>query len=490
MEESLITLNGREAALLAGALSIFGFWSFEQPAARALVTTDMRRRVSPVGDAVYSRWQARLKVARLWYPPDMGTPELVAQRGTVPDAVVVRSSELDVAIAALTLVDLEFSSNWDRFLGLAPGPLEWYGLDRTDVGLLQARLEAGRVAAWEVTLNGKEAALMVGALAIAASDLVGNQDAIELPTQPCHEPFDATGREIDRRWQSRMNGAGLGLPRFAPFTPEFVQRRGQIQDALVITGDEIEDAITGLDITMLEFARSWGEFCMVATSMHEFYGVVPGDLAVLRAKLQARDPGRGGQGPRTRSRSLASYAFLRPPFTLQFPYMTEDKLRAYAAWFHDVTPARIAELARAIQRTPGFEGWQPDRSPSSLEGLGQWLQAQAEADDPGGEVADAGDAALADELVNRTLFLGMDLGMYVAEVVLRNLLCIRWHQVFWDEQCADYGQPVLIGPGMAPINPVRLMAIQAYRAIRRQPIDLRGLYDDWEKMDTPCVNLT
>ena len=56
--------------------------------------------------------------------------------------------------------------------------------------------------------------------------------------------------------------------------------------------------------------------------------------------------------------------------------MPKKELRRYYQWFMVVLPERIKELAEAVTETPGFEGWQPDFTPASLDALGQWFAGQ------------------------------------------------------------------------------------------------------------------
>lgn len=70
------------------------------------------------------------------------------------------------------------------------------------------------------------------------------------------------------------------------------------------------------------------------------------------------------------------YAVIQPPFTLRFWEMSREELGAYYRWFFEVLPNRIAELTRAVRDSPGFESWQPDRTPDSLNGLGEWFLTQ------------------------------------------------------------------------------------------------------------------
>jgi len=184
-----------------------------------------------------------------------------------------------------------------------------------------------------------------------------------------------------------------------------------------------------------------------------------------------------------------TYSTIQPPFTLQFREMAKKDLIAYATWFHDSTPGRIAELTKAVQSTSGYESWEPNATPESLEDLGRWLEGQVEMRKKDADEIAETRAKLTfpieipdEELTNRTFSLAMDIGMYFAQVVLKNLPGTRWDQPLGSKKFADYGQPVVMGFGTVPLNPVRVMVTTAYAISRKRPAHLRGLYDTWARM--------
>ena len=76
----------------------------------------------------------------------------------------------------------------------------------------------------------------------------------------------------------------------------------------------------------------------------------------------------------------------------------------------------------------------------------------------------------------------MDVGMYFGQVVLKNLPGTRWDQVLKNKKDADYGQPVIMGFGAAPLNPVWILVTTAYGVSRKKAARLRELYETWAKM--------
>ncbi len=75
---------------------------------------------------------------------------------------------------------------------------------------------------------------------------------------------------------------------------------------------------------------------------------------------------------------IMSYTIIHPPFTLKLREMPKKELHRYYQWFMDVLPQRVNELANAVKETPGFETWEPDNTPASLDTLGNWFAGQVE----------------------------------------------------------------------------------------------------------------
>jgi len=72
------------------------------------------------------------------------------------------------------------------------------------------------------------------------------------------------------------------------------------------------------------------------------------------------------------------YSVIQPPFTLKFLEMSKKELKDYNQWFLASIPERIQILAATVKSTEGFEDWEPDCSPQSLETLGEWFARQVE----------------------------------------------------------------------------------------------------------------
>jgi hypothetical protein len=67
---------------------------------------------------------------------------------------------------------------------------------------------------------------------------------------------------------------------------------------------------------------------------------------------------------------------------------------------------------------------------------------------------------------------------------LKNLEGTAWDQPLRNEKFSDYGQPVIMGFGSVPLNPVRIVVMLAYGIANKKQGGrrLRELYDTWAKM--------
>jgi hypothetical protein len=164
-----------------------------------------------------------------------------------------------------------------------------------------------------------------------------------------------------------------------------------------------------------------------------------------------------------------TYSIVQPPFTLKCHEMPKQELQAYFSWFQNVLPQRIAELNKAVRSTPGFEAWEPNLTPKSLDLLGEWFIGQVATRPTTPEEIEELKSQLTfpidipeEELTNRTFSLAMDIGMYFGEVVRKNVARARWDQPLRNKKFVDYGQPVIVGHGSVPLNPVGVAISLAY----------------------------
>lgn len=168
--------------------------------------------------------------------------------------------------------------------------------------------------------------------------------------------------------------------------------------------------------------------------------------------------------------------------------MPRKELRAYFKWFMDQIPIRLIELTHAVQDTPGFEHRYPDFTPESLDLLGDWFAQVVETRPRTAEemkrLQDDSSFPIefpTDDLTNRTFSLAMDIGMYLGQVFQRSVPNLKWELMLGGKRYIDYGQPVLVEFRVAPLNPVRLVVVFAYKLADKNPSGdrLRELYEIW-----------
>jgi hypothetical protein len=189
-----------------------------------------------------------------------------------------------------------------------------------------------------------------------------------------------------------------------------------------------------------------------------------------------------------------TYVPIDPPFSLDFEAFSKKEFRAYAAWFHEVLPQRIAELERFVTSSVDCRMWRADRSVESLSTLGAWYVSQIEAEPKTA-------AEIAKELASlpypievartrptaRTVSIAMDVGMYFGTVIVETVPGTQWDLVMKSRSFIDYGRPIITGFGLAKMNPVRIALTIAYKGMKGTATagELREAYEVWAKLATP-----
>jgi len=177
------------------------------------------------------------------------------------------------------------------------------------------------------------------------------------------------------------------------------------------------------------------------------------------------------------------------PFELGFREMSKRDLRIYYSWFMEVLPKRVSVLEAAVRES--LDSWRADFSPGSLDLLGEWFVSQVALRDRTKEEMDVIRSKLLFpvevdewELTDRTFSLALDVGMYFGGVVVGNVSGVKWDQLLKDRRYADYGQPVIVGLGVVPLNPVRICIVLAHAIASGEQggARLRALYDTWAAM--------
>lgn len=176
------------------------------------------------------------------------------------------------------------------------------------------------------------------------------------------------------------------------------------------------------------------------------------------------------------------------PVTTAFVSMSANERDAFYKWFMLNKPYYLDELIHTVWQTPGYEGWSADFSPESLGLLGEWLffiittKYQLLRDDRvEKEFLSGVNKVEAELLSDQEKSLAVMVGMYYGDVAVRNNPGLCWVQLNGSKKEADYGQPVISGPGLLPTNPVRVSNAFAcgFADGSRNGSRLRETYEYW-----------
>jgi hypothetical protein len=171
--------------------------------------------------------------------------------------------------------------------------------------------------------------------------------------------------------------------------------------------------------------------------------------------------------------------------------MGKSDLEEFYEWFMSNLPYCIEELMQLVRSTPGFENWNPDYSPDSLNSLGDWFSLKANKRGLSQKEIDALSSSKSGsvetspwDLTDETKTLAVYVGMYYGQVALENFPSLKWKQQLENKKLADFGQPVIVGGGFVPCNPVRVANAFAWGIIdgSRSGSRLRETYDYWTKL--------
>jgi len=184
-----------------------------------------------------------------------------------------------------------------------------------------------------------------------------------------------------------------------------------------------------------------------------------------------------------------AYIPTQPPISLEFAEMSKKELKVYFEWFLKVIPGRIAHLRSAVNESSGLDNWSADFSPDSLLQLGNWFASEVETRPRTQDEMNAFQLnghridVERHELTGRTASLAADVGMYLSQVFIQNFTCLQWSQPLGAKKSVDCGQPVLVGFGIVPFNPTRMLLGLAYGIASHEEGggSLRELYDIWSR---------
>ncbi len=194
---------------------------------------------------------------------------------------------------------------------------------------------------------------------------------------------------------------------------------------------------------------------------------------------------------------MDDYKIMEPPFSLKFREMSKKELDEYFNWYIDQIPERIRILEKLVKLTPGYENWKANYLPDSLDKLGEWFDSQIETrirTDAEIEEKQVGLSWPLNQieiqkwdLTDKTFSLAIDIGMYVSQVLLKNISSLEWqHTTKGSKRWVDYGQPVLTHTGCLVFNPVRQLIVLAYGLVKhtRKSNFLREIFE----IEKKCVD--
>lgn len=188
---------------------------------------------------------------------------------------------------------------------------------------------------------------------------------------------------------------------------------------------------------------------------------------------------------------MRNYEPIRIPFDLNFDQKSKKELKPYFTWFTSIFGERVDALTNLVKSTPGFEDWNPDFRPESLNTLGRWLADNVETRERTREEkmqiyekAPSWFKAVSigsKELTNTTVLLAVDVAIYLSQVFLKNNEALFWDQHLARKNDVDYGHAVLRGFGNLHLNPIRMAIALAYGIAHgwRTADGLREIYDIW-----------
>jgi hypothetical protein len=137
----------------------------------------------------------------------------------------------------------------------------------------------------EITLDGRESALVSAALFVAALWEFEKPAARALLPEDLDAVIRPVHERVSARWRARLLEAGLWTQRPAPWTPALIAERGQLSDGLRLSLEEVHAVVPALHAAAHEFAASWWELCTIAPGPLDWYGLSHDDLAALADRL-------------------------------------------------------------------------------------------------------------------------------------------------------------------------------------------------------------
>jgi hypothetical protein len=189
--------------------------------------------------------------------------------------------------------------------------------------------------------------------------------------------------------------------------------------------------------------------------------------------------------------NLHGYEPFAPPRPIDFDSWSQREARSYFEWFVDQIPERIDQLRKLVEKTDG--ACRLDGTPESLFCLGELLFAQvAIRSSTREEIAEDMNELPSHlrpfvqvedwQLDDLTISLCVDVGIYLAEVLVREHPHLEW--ALWSRKTVGHNRPVVRGfEGDVPLDPIRVVINLALGKVRKadKPTRLREVYEVWAR---------
>ena len=188
---------------------------------------------------------------------------------------------------------------------------------------------------------------------------------------------------------------------------------------------------------------------------------------------------------------MMAYSIIKQPSVTSFRELPKANLKRLFDWFIAIIPERMRELERVVREAEHTRMWCADRTPESLVQLGEWLACNVETRPRSASELDAIESSLLFPVSisavvpnDRSVSLGIDIGMYLGEVLRALHPSLVWSLKLGGKSHFDYGRPVLEGfhHGVA-MNPVHivLVLVQALARGSQSGARLMELYEFWAR---------
>jgi hypothetical protein len=152
------------------------------------------------------------------------------------------------------------------------------------------------------------------------------------------------------------------------------------------------------------------------------------------------------------------------PSLADFSSMKKEDLIEFNQWFMENLPYCLDELLQSVWKTPGFEDWNADFSVVSLGVLGEWLSTKIKKRELTNQEIAASEKNSPNFIydwvfTDETKSWIVCVGTYYGQVIIKNNPSLKWRQELENKNLADYGQPIIVGKGVVPYNPIRVVNV-------------------------------